>query len=263
MFEYLENLLKTEISENIEIKKAFLRTEEIENYVSVWKLKKPSEISFKAGSCLLLKVNKEDVGKLMKLQSEGIGERRNEGFGQIVFGLQQSEGYYEKLAAEKIIAARPEKESPLLVKTMALSLAEEYLQKVVTVIALNLVKENTKGLDKKISSSQIGRMEGIVRVSNSYSGFVSKINGLRKTSKDKLTSCRFDKSNLLLFLTEVRFLDQIQIKNALLVVDSLFDQVGIDKSKSTSIQEKLFKWYYLTLFSAMRKAIKKEGKNNE
>ncbi len=87
----LVNYLKNNISPDLILEKAIFKPGFVENYVSVWRLKKPAETSFQAGSAFLLKnVKREDYNKLLLLQKEGIGERKNEGLGRIVFGWQTS-----------------------------------------------------------------------------------------------------------------------------------------------------------------------------
>lgn len=250
----IERYLKEKISQDIGIEKAFLRTEEIENYVSVWKLKKPSEVSFQAGSCLLLKVKASDIEAIKKLQSEGIGERKHEGFGQIVFGLQRIKITKAEFDQPKYL--KPESEAPALVKDKTFKIAEEYLKKISAVEALKIVSANSKGLNKKISSSQIGKLEGICRISDSDNSFKEKINSLRKISKEKLISCSFAKSNLLDFLTKENILNNPNIKKEITKMEELFSDVGIELTKVGEITSQLYSAYYLTLFAAMRKAIK-------
>jgi len=250
----LEEYLKEKISGLSEIKKAFLRTEEIENYVSVWKLKRPSEVSFQAGSCLLLNIGNNDVYAMKKLQSDGIGERKHEGFGRIIFGLHRMRVSKAEFDQPKYL--KPESEAPALVKNKTFKIAEEYLKKISAVEALKIVSANSEGLNKKISSSQIGKLEGICRISNSDDDFKGKIKNLRKISKEKLISCRFDKSNLFDFLTKENILNNPNIKNEKTKMETLFNDVGIELTKMEKITNQLHRAYYLTLFSSMCKAIK-------
>lgn len=261
-FQDLEKYLKDNISQNIEIKKTSLKVSEVENFVSVWKLKKPSEVSFLAGSCLLLKVDKKDFPKLKELQITGIGERRNEGYGKIIFGMQKFGNYEQK----QIIHSRPQKPTngniPDKVEYITKKIAIEYLQKITAIEALKIVKETDeirKKVNKKIeiSSSQVGKLESIVRMSGSEVGFKKTINtSLRKTSIDKLTACHFAGSNLFVFLTNNIVVDNESIKIGIGKIQKLFEDVGIKESEVNNITRQLYIDYYLTLFSALRKAIK-------
>ena len=75
----------------------YFRAVEIENYVSVWKARRPAERAFRMGSTFLLRfapefleANIEQIAEVFyQLACTGIGERRHEGFGCIAFGVQQ------------------------------------------------------------------------------------------------------------------------------------------------------------------------------
>jgi len=257
----LEGYLKTMISNNLIIKNAFLRTEENENYVSVWKAKKPTEVSFKAGSCLLLTIDNNDkvVAILNNLQNTGIGERTHEGFGRIIFGLQK-EKQFTNSEVDKIKHLKPVgSEMPGLVKNSVIKNADSFLQNITAVEAINIVKDNSIRLkqEKQISSSQISKLEGFVKISNSdFEHFKNKINQLRIISQKKLKGCHFDDGNLFVFLTEESYLNNDNIANGLKSVISLFNDIGIDQSETNKLSKKLFDVFYLTLFSEIRKAIK-------
>ncbi len=255
-YTHLGKLLKEKIAPNIKIEKAFLKIEEIESYVSVWKLKRPSEVSFQAGSCLLLKVDKDSINKLMELQTQGIGERKHEGYGQIVFGLQKNPAELKKILSDKISIAKPTGTPPEFVKNITRKLAQEYLQKIAAVEALKIVHTNSQGLDKKITSSQIGRMEGILRISESENKFKDKIKVLRKTSRDKLKGCILGNTNLFLLLTEFDLMNYSKIESAIGSISTLFSDVEIGESELDGIKNGLYVSFYLNLFAAMRKAIK-------
>lgn len=87
----LARALKVEDSQ-INIEKCFVKSEYVENFVSIWGLRKPSEVAFKMGSCFWVKVA-EDVesldDKIKTLQLDGLGIRRGEGFGRVAINWQQ------------------------------------------------------------------------------------------------------------------------------------------------------------------------------
>jgi CRISPR-associated protein Csx10 len=256
----LEEYLRERIKGLSEIKKTFLRSEDIENYVSVWKLKRPNEVSFQAGSCLLLIVSQNDIEELIKLQETGIGERKHEGYGQIVFGLQREVITKNKFDEAKYLKPKAV-EVPELVKSTILKIAGEYLSKIAAVQALSEVKktkDKMKELNKEINitSSQVSRLEGFVRISDSENTFHEYLDQLRETSKKKLKNCDFAKSNLLDFLIAADILNDIEIVKGIDAINVLFDDVGIENSKLNVYRKELFKKYYFVLFAAIRKAIK-------
>ncbi|WP_269849659.1 hypothetical protein [Methanosarcina horonobensis] len=69
--------------DNIEITKSFKKTEIVENFVSKWLLKKPSENSIKAGSCFEIKIRvandqlDKDIKELLKKVPPGASKNRN------------------------------------------------------------------------------------------------------------------------------------------------------------------------------------------
>lgn len=74
------------------IKKSFIRTSDIECFISRWRLKTPSEVSFSAGSTFLIDVpDEKTLKKLLQLQVKGIGERTEEGFGRFILGIQRED----------------------------------------------------------------------------------------------------------------------------------------------------------------------------
>jgi CRISPR-associated protein Csx10 len=252
----LEKYIKNKLP-GAEIINPFLRAEEIENYISVWKLKKPSEISFQAGCCLLLKIGNGNTEKLKQLQEAGIGERKHEGFGRIIFGLQRDveislQGDAEIHKKEKKYK-KPENIpiSEKVADTVKV-VAKDYLNNIAAVEAWTIVKSK----ELNISTSQVSRLEGFVRIANTNDDFKNSINFLRKSFKDKLEGCDFDGTNLFLFLTKENILEKKEIKEAIANIEKVFNDVSVDMREIDSIKNGLFKVYYLTLFAAMRKSIK-------
>lgn len=81
-FELL-NYLNPDGKSEIKIEKSTkLKHLPIENYIKVWKSKKPSDLAIKAGNAFLL--NKLP-GNWKDLLSDGLGERTHEGFGKVLF----------------------------------------------------------------------------------------------------------------------------------------------------------------------------------
>ncbi len=62
--------------------KAISRKARIEGFLNIWKLRKPSENVFAAGSSFLLDKMPANV---KELQESGLGERTQEGYGQVIF----------------------------------------------------------------------------------------------------------------------------------------------------------------------------------
>jgi CRISPR-associated protein Csx10 len=61
-------------------------TRRIESWHECWGFPRPTLIAMEAGSCVVLQADKDlDLDALIKLEAEGIGERRGEGYGQVRF----------------------------------------------------------------------------------------------------------------------------------------------------------------------------------
>ncbi len=71
----------------ISITNSISRKSRIEGFLNVWKLRKPSENVFAAGSSFLLNKMPDNVENLLNL---GLGERTHEGYGQVSFSLLDS-----------------------------------------------------------------------------------------------------------------------------------------------------------------------------
>ena len=71
---------------NTGVDKAAIRTKRIESWNASWNLPRPSFTAIQAGSCLKLRLDENaDVDNIRKiLEREGIGERKAEGYGQII-----------------------------------------------------------------------------------------------------------------------------------------------------------------------------------
>ncbi|MCI4660337.1 MAG: RAMP superfamily CRISPR-associated protein [Neomegalonema sp.] len=81
----LRSALAAALGAGVEIKDHALRMRRIESWQSSWGLPRPSLIALQAGSCATFEVLDGKTDALKALQESGIGERRVEGFGQVIF----------------------------------------------------------------------------------------------------------------------------------------------------------------------------------
>lgn len=92
---YLSSQLEVQLGD-IHVLQAFKKSEVVENFVSKWLLKKPSETCLKAGSCFKIRIeglNDNIKRSLAELQKTGFGERTGEGFGRFLVNMQQKDHY--------------------------------------------------------------------------------------------------------------------------------------------------------------------------
>jgi CRISPR-associated protein Csx10 len=65
---------------------AFTRTFRDEGWINAWQMRRPSRFGLAAGSCFAFEVvGTLDAATLTRVQSQGLGERRGEGYGELVF----------------------------------------------------------------------------------------------------------------------------------------------------------------------------------
>lgn len=269
---YLETLLKQKTkNSSLKIEKTFIKNQEVENHVAVWKLRSPTKNCFKAGSCFLVSGLKEDdAEKLTELVKNGIGERRKQGFGKIAVNMQQ---------APELILTKCEKgkkkaqiKAPGNVPTQA--------KNVLTTLVKNLLKEHlelkaimeSKDFENLPSKSSIGRLEAILKAKKENSQktglelaeeFKKTLrNDLRKTAVDSLEKCHNRKQTLLEFITA----KTVKVEDILTSTDHLIKEVnqlisekitGMDLEAvirlDKGFEEELYFIYFQTFFNTMRK----------
>lgn len=271
---HLSNIFKT----GFEITKSFFRTTEIENFVSVWGLPRPSETVFAAGSCFLLSgIKEEDRKKLYEIQVKGIGERRAEGFGRVIFDWQNSEIQdYIKIdsisppqsiliAASKILKTIIKREIEKAIEEMALLEADEFTPKKADRFSRELP-----------SKSLISRIEAMSQ-NMEENKFVDTIkDGLMDTAKRKLEKCLNNKENLIEFISKnknllSRKISEIKIEKDRKTVTPKLElknlledeKTGIDFKQELELnpefQKRMFKKYYQVFFAVMRRKKKSEN----
>jgi len=165
--EFLQEFLQ--ISSLIIIEKAFLRIKTIENYVSVWKLRRPTNVAIRAGSCLLIRTNENLLNNtsFKKAYFLGLGERTAEGFGRFKINWQKANiSYYNQPQTNQIPSAdinelisslqRPDNNQA---KNIAIEVIKNYLRRTTQAVAYedaNKIDEKSLG---RISKGPLARLE--------------------------------------------------------------------------------------------------------
>lgn len=198
------NELKKFIS-NIIIKQSFVKVTEIENFVGIWQLKKPSETCFAAGSSFLLEVEQSEINikQLTKIQQNGIGERTHEGFGRCVFGLQTKSKPFLEEESEKernSYIVKPEENIPNIAREIISKIIKEDIFRKMELKAI----EEQQYFHPLPPNALIAKLETIVKNCNNRTEFVEKISNLRKIALEHLERCNSQKWNLLEFLAGFR-----------------------------------------------------------
>lgn len=179
------------------IEKSFIKTSEIECFISRWRLKTPSEVSFSAGSTFLIDIPDEDALKrLLQLQVKGIGERTEEGFGRFILGIQKEDRL--TVTEEQTIVSKPSSPPPATVK----EIISETLKSHITAIVIREAIKKVEGVKNLPTPSLAGRLLLMLRDSKNMEDFKKHLKNLRKTARDKLEDCRVDSGSLLEFMNK-------------------------------------------------------------
>jgi CRISPR-associated protein Csx10 len=265
----LEKVLKSRINEDVKIEKMFAKTHDSDNYVAVWKLKRPSKTCFAPGSCFLVKgVSEKDIKKLEDIMKTGIGERKNEGFGCVRFGMQQP--------GELIIARRkpPTPSYPSFTPDTSKSILEEIFKETViqkialrAVAAANQFKTQDKNKEA-VTKTLISRLAAMLTAKEGdKDDFRKAIGELRDTARQKLEKCKNGKQTLLEFITDTTWDDileklrslhdpEIINLNQMLSDPHLPDNFCADLWGKKEFESLLYLFYFSTFFSTLRQKLK-------
>lgn len=86
LVEDLKEVLEKNLAATLKKKDSLIQTRRIESWHEGWGFPRPTLIAMEAGSCVAFQADKDlNLDALKKLEAEGIGERRGEGYGQVRF----------------------------------------------------------------------------------------------------------------------------------------------------------------------------------
>ncbi len=255
--EYLANFLNLNEGD-FDIERPFAKSESVENFVSVWRLKKPLDKAFSAGSTFNIKfkniLSDELKERLKALQIEGIGERKNEGFGQIKINWELEETFNKKEPKKQEID-RPHGNPPPIVKEIFSIVARKSIEGEVEKEAFNRAKEFNKN---RLSNSLLGRLELILKASASDKDFKNKIEKLREIAKGQLKRCRNERLTLYdELMSESPDLENI-FNNLIKGLDQIANLAQFNFRKDKGFKNELYRLYWLTFFRRMRNLNKTE-----
>jgi CRISPR-associated protein Csx10 len=255
----------------VTVKKAFFRKGDTENFVGVWRLKKPSENCFLAGSSFLLEITDADRQTLEAFQKTGIGERTHEGFGQCIFNWQKEEELQEQ-PWEAPTLPKPATPIPTATRTILEMLVKKAIHKQIKLDAMeDLSTFETEAKKHKSvplpSNSLIGRLGSMIASMNCQRFTETLMNDkkgkkLRKTAIKQLDRCRNKNVTLLNFLIKKTVpIKEVLKQTTLSDVRQLCEEIGLSIEKDKVFEEGLYRVYFSTFFSMMRKAKRREDKN--
>jgi len=246
-----------EYIEGVTILKSFIKKASIEGFVGVWRLKTPAEQCLQAGSTFLLDISRCDQKKLMELQNKGLGERVHEGFGRCEFNLQTVNKLIppeKDKENSKKIPVKPDENVPENVKIIVKTIVREYIKKEIELKALN---DQSKFV-RLPSNSLISKL-GAMAQKLSADKFITAVQQLRNTAKNKLERCYNQQEKLSEFLIKPHIDNLDILKNKESRINRLCNDINYDPTKDITFYNQLNRIYLQVFFLALRKKKETEG----
>lgn len=225
--------------ENSTIEQSISRKSRIEGFINVWKLRKPSENVFSAGSSFLLNKIPSNSEYLINY---GLGERTHEGYGQVSFSFLN--------ATIDMMECLEWKGNELIEQSDIPTISKNILN----FICLKRAKEKvlTKALEdaeKTIPTIKSNHLIGkINEMAHNLETFTSNLDILRKPAKDHLTKS---------YLGNQTILDHIK--------DISTGKIKLHTPETNSFlnmhESELKKLYFEQYFNQLRRKNKKNEKN--
>lgn len=244
-----------------------LKIDRIENYLSVWRMKRPLERAIMAGSTFKLyfcnRLSYAQVYKgLDQIVGDGIGKRRGEGFGRVKINMTTDEEYFEQGLKKRVIKPTgplPTEAKKVFVHVINSFIKEEFGEKVYHEV------ENFSLLP---SNSLLGKL-GLMLVNSPDYQFKRTIDELRDKAETQLKECKYDRKSSLYHY--IKSFDVIKIIEGIYNRNNSYSKlakfIDYDIKNEKEILLKLWKQYFTVLFKLMRKkqqsSTKKEALNNE
>jgi CRISPR-associated protein Csx10 len=267
---------------DLKIEKCFARPVELENYIAVWKARKPSVAAFQMGSCFKIQISKS-IEKtaldnlplaLEALEKEGLGIRRNEGFGRVAINWQQmpaeENDSFRNVTSERRKEREDKKPSrpsiplPQTAKTVFRSVLQTHYYQLAREEAVRKQKEFKHQPPKSYlpPGSLISRLQALVQYALQKDDFEKRFTeAIRKlaerdSARNHLQKCRSDSLTLLDFL-EILRLDTLLPKIDDPEEKELSALLGGDGSvQNPQFKKALFEEYMTTFFANMQKRAK-------
>ena len=188
---------------NVTPVKAFMRTRVRGGFNRTWNLPLPQTLAIEAGSVFVYENNPTLRKRLQELESSGIGEKREEGFGRIAVDWVQN---------ENIIVIPPDSSHPLTVKLEGES--ADFAGKIVNrmmrakldeALIITVNEKDITGLTGNIHNSQLSRMRVVARRawSENDAGLILKhLKKMKKPARDQFEHAIIDEKSLCEWIKE-------------------------------------------------------------
>lgn len=236
---------------SIKIDNCVAKAGTVENYISVWGMKKPSENALTAGSTFKLsfKMPAGNIKKgLEKILEEGIGERRGEGFGRVKINMAMSEEYTKRDIAASL--EKPKTPVPEGAKTIFKHIIKNMLKQQIEHEAY----KDTCDLDNLPSNSLLGKL-GLMAANMDKEKFIKEIEQFRSKAKEQLHDCSKGNKKLYDYIKEYNTDEAVRnILDDIIYKDyaELAEYAGYESEKDNALLKELWKIYFVSLFRNMR-----------
>ncbi len=231
----------------VKIINSFVKSTKIESFNNAIGLRVPEETAFIAGSCFLLEKEPVASDKIIK---QGIGIRRNEGYGQVALNWQNVNENIEFVANKAQKTVKPSMPAPALTKTIINAIINE---KILSNVALEAMKDAETFNKKMISKSLASRLYAISESVPDYLGFKQKLNSLQNIAMNSLKDCNNRNESL------KEFIDNWN--NTQYNATNEYDKLKKDTNYTPPINQSdlIYKKYFKAFFITLRKNCKKSG----
>ena len=246
--------------ETIHITNSFKKSETIENFISIWQLKRPSDVSIKAGSCFEIEIDGLDdriKNSLAELQVAGIGERTGEGFGRFLINMQSKEKYKSQNMIDQE-NKMPSGNIPDITQTIIKNVITKSYLTLAEVQALEDCQGFCKRKDRIPTNSLLGKLTLMVKELKDVDRFINKVSELPSTATDNIRNCKNNQVNLLKFI-EISYDHVIDILNYDNDLKKCCNLIRFEPDADEALMNKIYSHYWLTFLTFMRKEKKRGG----
>lgn len=234
------------------IKKAFIRPSQQEGFVSVWRLKTPQEVCFRAGSCFVVELKEGDAERIRQLQISGIGARTHEGFGRFAINWQSENEYSIERERKERVLKKPGDCPDENVKVILRNLIKDFLKREIKSLAIKRAGDFARG--KLPPKSLLARL----REAAENNSLDSVIANLKRIAKQHLENCTDGNTTLYDFVSNFKQVVEQKIQKSLKKdIQALCEEIGY--KPEDDLMEEFRKIYTSTFFSTLRLKAKREA----
>lgn len=249
--ERLTKYLEEHFASNVEIEKVVAKLDYVESFLGIWRSKTPKDLAFGEGSTFKIRLsnlNKNSYQQKIKdLELYGIGERTEQGFGQVKVDLISKQEYLTKfkITKEEQKESTDDKIKPILESMFRIKIVEIAERE-----GINEALRSTSKVIKNLTTHLVGRVEEIIISSTDFNEIEQKLKNIeKKVSGKKLIKCEL--FNKLLDFDGARNLVEKSLK-----ISGLSEKDFGLSFKDSRLEIELYKAYWKKLLRNLRILLK-------